>query len=411
LGAIAFLILIGRYVLDHVFHLLSKTKTPEIMTASALGIVLGAALIMDLVGMSYAMGAFIAGTMLAESRYRHEVLANIEPFRGLLLGLFFMAVGLSLDLNTLGENYKLILIAAPLIMIFKAGAIYGVTRAFKNSHNTSVRVALALPQLGEFGFVIFTAAVGVGILDSKTSSLLIATVTISLALSPLSIMLEKFLIKKDEVETEREEKEENFEDAGGRVLIIGFGRFGQIVSQPLFAAGMDVTILDYDSTHIKDAEKLGFRVHYGDGSRRDVLRAAGGDHFEFIIVTTKNPDVTDNIVSVLKQEFDQAKIFVRSYDRRHSVRLLQSNIEYSVRETFESALLLGRKVIESSGVDEEEAEDKIADVRRRDIERLMLQAEGDYYSVQDWLHVKPVKKKRKTAKHTAEDGENTENLE
>jgi CPA2 family monovalent cation:H+ antiporter-2 len=205
-------------------------------------------------------------------------------------------------------------------------------------------------------------------------------------------MLEKFLLKADEIE----EKEEDFEDAGGRVLIIGFGRFGQIVSQPVFAAGMDVTILDYDSAHIKDAEKLGFRVHYGDGSRRDVLRAAGGDHFEFIIVTTKNPDVTDNIVSVLKQEFDQAKIFARSYDRRHSIRLLHSNVEYSVRETFESALLLGRKVIEASGVNEDDADDKIADVRRRDIERLMLQAEGDYYSVQDWLHVKPVKKTPKT---------------
>lgn len=220
--AIIALVLIGFYVLDHIFRLLASTGLHEIMTASALGLVIAAAMLMDMVGMSTAMGAFLAGVMLSESSYRHEVKANIEPFRGLFLGLFFMAVGLSLNLRVVVENWLIILAIAPTVMLLKIILLYGISRAFRNDHNTAIRVAFALPQLGEFGFVLFSAAAALGIFSDNMSSILIAVVSVSMVLSPLPLWLQKWFINKELQEV----LDETFEDIRGNVLIIGFGRFG-----------------------------------------------------------------------------------------------------------------------------------------------------------------------------------------
>ena len=393
-AAIAILVLIGRYLLDPMFRMLSRTQMQEIMTASALGVVIAAALLMDLAGMSYAMGAFIAGVMLAESAYRHEVEADIEPFRGLFLGLFFIAVGLSLNLATVAENWLLIIAVTPAAMAIKGLGLYGVARLFKTSHNSAARMALALPQHGEFGFVLFAAAAAAGLFDPTTSSTLIAIVFVSMALSPLVARLEPLVVRRSAKET----IEESYEDANGRTLIIGFGRFGQIVSQPLFSAGIDVTILDNDADRIREAQRFGFRVHFGDGTRRDVLRAAGAAEAELIVICVHDPEIADKIVALVASDFSQARLFVRSYDRRHSIRLMAAKVDFAVRETFESALRMGEHLLIALGRSEQDAEGTIADIRERDRERLQQQAEGDLHAGMDRLHVAPVRPEPLTPK-------------
>ncbi|GAA4819680.1 potassium transporter TrkA [Marinicella pacifica] len=385
--AIVALILIGYYVLDHVFRLLASTGLHEIMTASALGLVIAAALLMDVVGMSNAMGAFLAGVMLSESSYRHEVKANIEPFRGLFLGLFFMAVGLALDLRVVMDNWLLILAIAPGVMLLKTILLYVVSRFFKHDHNTSIRLAFALPQLGEFGFVLFSAAATAGIFADNVSSILIAIVSVTMMMSPLPLLFQNIFINKELQDV----LDETFEDTRGNVLIIGFGRFGQMVSQPLFADGYDVTILDNDARRIREARGFGFKVNFGDGTRRDILRAAGAESCEVVIFCTNNPEVTNRSIRALQAINPQAKVFVRSYNRRHSIDLHDMNVTFSIRETFESALILGKQVLIELGVSEEQASDYIEDIRIRDLERLQEQAEGDMESGMERVLRKPVK--------------------
>ena len=386
LAAIVVLILVGRYLLDPMFRRLARTGMQELMTAGALGVVIASAMLMDLVGMSYAMGAFIAGVMLADSSYRHEVEANIEPFRGLFLGLFFMAVGLSLDLDAVGSNWLVILVGTPVAMTLKGATIYGVARIFQIGHRTAARVALALPQHGEFGFVLFSAAAAAAVLPAGQASTLIAIVTVSMALSPLVSRLEPLVLPAREKETIAE----TFEDAGGRTLVIGFGRFGQIVSQALFAEGVATTILDNDALRVREATRFGFRVHFGDGGRRDVLRAAGAGTADVIAICIDDETMADHIVALAKTEFAQAKLIVRSYDRRHSIRLIEADVDACVRETFESALLLGKRVLVALGTTEHAAARTIDDVRERDEDRLRQQVEGDIRAGMDRLHVAPV---------------------
>jgi monovalent cation:proton antiporter-2 (CPA2) family protein len=231
LAAILLLIAIGRYALEPMFRVLARARLPEIMTASALGLVIAASLLMDAVGLSYAMGAFIAGVMLAESSYRHEVEADIEPFRGLFLGLFFLAVGLSLDLGVLAADWPLILVAVPVCVALKALGIYGVSRLFRSGHRDAARLAAKLSQHGEFGFVLFAAAAASGLFDGETASILVSIVSLSMAASAMVDRLGSRLVG----DTPRRTLAEDFSDAGGPVLVIGFGRFGQLVAQPLLA--------------------------------------------------------------------------------------------------------------------------------------------------------------------------------
>lgn len=388
LGAIIFLILIGRYGLDRLFALLAKSRMQEIMTAAALGVVIGAALLMDVVGMSYAMGSFLAGVMLAESTFRHEIEANIEPFRGLFLGLFFMAVGLSLNIEIIAQYWYIILAIALLGMIVKAFVIYVLTRFFGNAHNTGVRVALILAQHGEFGFVLFASAATLGLFPSSLSSLLIAIISVSMALSSLTERLESWLLS---TEQSSNSVEEDFSDAGGSVLVVGFGRFGQIVSQPLFAHGMDVTILDHDVQRIDDAKRFGFRVHYGDGTRRDILQIAGLASVDAVVICTDNEETTTRIVKETRALNSDIPLFVRAYDRHHVLKLCDQSIDSMVRETFESALLLGQHVLAGVGVRKDEATDIVADVRAKDRARLEKQRREGMYAGNEHLYLNAVK--------------------
>ena len=388
-GAILIMVIAGRYLLNPLFQVIARTGAREVMIAAALLIVLGAATLMQLAGLSMAMGAFLAGVLLAESSYRHELEADIEPFRGLLLALFFMAVGLSLDLRVIIENYVMILIAVPLLMLVKAVVIYTLCRVTGSPHNDAVRISLLLPQGGEFGFVLFTAAATAGVFPDSWASLLIVVVTLSMALTPAASALAGLLMQEQDEATE--ELEEDFDGAGADVLMIGFSRFGQIASQILLAGGREVTIIDHSAARVRQAATFGFRIYFGDGTRLDVLRAAGIERAKIVAVCTQKQEITDRIVDMVQAEYPNARIYARAYDRLHTLSLRARGVDYELRETFESGLVFGRKTLEGLGIADNEAEEIMNDIRRRDEARLVVQEAEGISAGRDMLHFEPVK--------------------
>ncbi len=387
IAAILSMLVIGRYVLNPLFQVIARTGAREAMIAAALFVVLGSATLLQFAGLSMAMGAFLAGVLLSESSYRHELEADIEPFRGILLALFFMAVGLSLDIDVVYRNYQVILVAVPALMVVKAIVIYLICRMGRSPHNDAVRVALLLLQGGEFGFVLFSAAASAGVFSSAVASLLIVIVTVSMALTPIAALLSSVLIKDDA----REEIEEDFEGAGSDVLMVGFSRFGQIASQILLASGRDVTIIDFSADRIRQAASFGFRIYFGDGTRKEVLRAAGIERAKIVAVCTHKAEITDRIVDLVQSEYPNARVFARSYDRIHTLSLRSRGVDMEVRETFESGLVFGRRTLEALGVADEEALAITNDIRRRDEARLNLQAAEGLAAGRDMLHSRPVR--------------------
>lgn len=388
-GAVIAMILAGRYLLTPMFQIIARTGAREVMIAAALFVVLGSAYLMQVAGLSMAMGAFLAGVMLAESSYRHELEADIEPFRGLLLALFFIAVGLSMELQVIVDNLLLIVIAVPVLMAVKALIIYAICRIAGSTHNDAIRIGMLLPQGGEFGFVLFTTAAAAGLFTGAQSSLLISIVTLSMALTPLTALIGQRLLSRDA--TEKEEMDEDFEGAGSDVLMIGFSRFGQIAAQILLASGRDVTILDDSPDRIRQAATFGFRIYFGDGTRLDMLRAAGIERAKIVAVCTHKKEITDKIVDLIRSEYPDVRLFVRSYDRVHSLELRAKDVEYELRETFESGLLFGRRTLEGLGASEDEAYTIGEDIRRRDEERLKLQAQEGILAGRELIHKRPVK--------------------
>jgi monovalent cation:H+ antiporter-2, CPA2 family len=384
--ALVALVIAGRYLLNPMFRIIANTGAREVMIAAALFVVLGAAMLMQVAGLSMAMGAFLAGVLLAESSYRHELEADIEPFRGILLGLFFVAVGLSLNLTVVIENWQVILLAVPVFMAVKVAIIYVLCRLFRMSHDDAVRVAFLLPQGGEFAFVLFSAASAAMIITPSLASQLVAVVTISMALTPLSVALGNRLLKGESDEV----LEEDFDGAGADVLIIGFSRYGQIAAQILLAGGIDVTVIDMSANRIRAAGKFGFRIYFGDGTRKDVLEAAGIRRAKIVAVATQKKEVTNRIVDLIQSEFPDVKLFVRSYDREHTLQLRAKEVDYELRETFESGLMFGRKTLEALGVSEDLAVQITEDVRKRDEARLRVQATEGILAGRHLLFNKPV---------------------
>lgn len=388
-AAVICMILAGRYLLTPMFQIIGRTGAREVMIAAALFVVLGSAYLMQVAGLSMAMGAFLAGVMLAESSYRHELEADIEPFRGLLLALFFIAVGLSMELQVIVDNLAVIVVAVPVLMAVKALVIYTICRISGSSRNDAIRIGVLLPQGGEFGFVLFTTAAAAGLFSGAQSSLLISIVTLSMALTPLTAKIGQRLLVRET--GEKEEMEEDFEGAGSDVLMVGFSRFGQIAAQILLASGRDVTILDDSPDRVRQASTFGFRIYFGDGTRLDMLRAAGIERAKIVAVCTHKKEITDKIVDLIRSEYPDVRLFVRSYDRIHSLELRARDVEYEVRETLESGLLFGRRTLEGLGATEDEAYEIGEDIRRRDEERLRLQAQEGMLAGRELMHKRPVK--------------------
>lgn len=386
-GGVAAVVLTGRYLLSPFFRILAGAGAHEVMTAAALLVVIAAATLMSYAGLSPALGAFLAGVMLAESSYRHELEADLEPFRGLLLGLFFISVGMTVDLTIIARAWKILLGALVSLTAVKLSVVYGLMRWMGNGHATAIRTAFLLPQGGEFGFVLFSTAVAAGVMVPEQASVLVALVTLTMAITPALVALAPRLAGKEREAT----REESFDGAGGSVLVVGFGRFGQLVCQLLLQRGIDVTIIDNDVEMLEAAERFGFKLYYGDGTRLDVLRAAGAERSALICICVEKQEAANRILALCRETFPLAKLFVRAFDRVHALNLIEGGAHFQMRETLESAIAFGRAALEELGIPREEVAEVEQDVRRRDHERfvLQLQQNKDPFAGADRLHTRP----------------------
>ncbi len=374
--AVAGVLVAGRWLVNPLFRLLAKYGGREVMLAGALLVVVGAALAMSSVGLSMAMGAFLAGVLLSESSFRHQLEADVDPFRSILLGLFFISVGMSLNLAVVAVDWVMVLGGVVAFMAVKAVGIYAVARLFRAREREAVERAVLFAQGGEFAFVLYGAALAAGVFDGRIHAMLTAVVILSMALTPITTLIARAILPSNAPSPDDAEGVERADGLRERVLIIGFGRFAQVVSQPLLARDVDVSIIENDVEMIQAAGNFGFKVYYGDGARLDVLRASGAAQAETILVCVDKPDAADRIVELVKAEFPLTKLFVRAFDRGHSLRLIGAGVDYQIRETFESALAFGEAVLRDLGFSEEDARETIEDVRRRDAERLTLQLAG-----------------------------------
>lgn len=373
-ACLAGLIIAGRYLLNPMFRILASAGAREVMTAAALLVVLGAALLMEIGGLSMALGAFVAGVLLSESSFRHQLESDIEPFRGLLLGLFFLAVGMSLDLGVIARNWAVVAIAVIAFTVVKSFGIYVAARVFGATNREAVHRIALFAQGGEFAFVLYSAAFDVGIFDAETNAIFTAVVILSMALTPINaIAIERLMPAPRAPSLEGIDKPDGLE---GQVLIVGFGRFAQVVSQALLARGFDVSIIENNVEQIRAASSFGFKVYYGDGTRLATLRASGAETARAVLVCTDDRETTTRIVDLVTSEFPLAKLLVRSYDRGHSIELSRKRVDFEVRETLGSAMLMGEAALVELGVPHEEVEEIMEDVRRRDEERLQLQFAG-----------------------------------
>ncbi|MDQ0996714.1 voltage-gated potassium channel Kch [Phyllobacterium ifriqiyense] len=337
---------------------------------------------MQVSGLSMAMGAFLAGVLLSESTFRHQLEADVEPFRGILLGLFFLAVGMSLNLAVVAANWQMVVFYVAAFMIVKAIAIYIVARMLKSSHRESLERAIVMAQGGEFAFVLYSTATAVGILDGESNAILTAIIIISMVLTPLAIIGMRYILP---AETQALKDVDIAEGLTGRVLVIGFGRFGQISSQPLLLRDVDVSIIDNDIEMIQAAAQFGFKVYYGDGTRLDILHAAGAGRAQAVLICVDKAETILSIAHLIKAEFPLVQIYARSFDRGNTIELIKIGVEYQLRETFESALMFGQTTLIGLGVDPEEAAEIIRDIRQRDDERLDLQLAGGIHAGNDLM--------------------------
>jgi len=386
LGAIALVIAAGRWLLDPFFALLAKTQTSEVLTAGALLVVLGSALLMEHSGLSMAMGAFLAGMMLSGSNYRHQIEADIEPFKGLLMGLFFLAVGMSLDLSVVASEWRMIVALLVAYVVVKSLGIYIVARVFGSGNLQSLRRVSLFAQGGEFAFVLYSAALGGGVIGAPDSAIFSSVIILSMALTPLIVIAADRWLRDDGASMDGVEEADGLR---GKVLLIGFGRFGQIVSQLLLAQGVEVALIDNDPDMIRDSRDFGFKVYYGDGTRLDILRQSGAETADVIMVCIDNRKSADHIVELVRAHFPTARLLVRSYDRGHSIALRQAGVDYEMRETFESALAFGGEGLRVLGMTALDVQEVTADIRRRDSDRLDAQSQGDLLAGGDQLIVEP----------------------
>ena len=397
-AALVVLALTGRWLLNPMFRLLAAARAREVMTAAALLVVLGAALLMQWGGLSMAMGAFLAGVMLSESTFRHQLEADIEPFRGILLGLFFLSVGMALDLSVFVSHPLHLLAGVAAFMLVKGVGIYGVARAFGGSHGDALHRTALMAQGGEFAFVLYAAGMDAQLFDAHTHALFTAIVILSMVLTPLVVLALRWMLPREEASLEGVDKAEAL---SGTVLMIGFGRFGQVASQALLARGIEVSIIDTDTDMIRSAADFGFKVYYGDGTRLDVLRASGAERAQAIAVCIDNKASAQKIVELVRHEFPHARLLVRAFDRQHAMQLVSVGVDYQMRETFESASAFGEAALRLLGVPDEEAAAIAADVRRRDAERLTLQVNGGVNAGTDLLHGNRLKPQPLTAPRQA----------
>ncbi|WP_318511967.1 glutathione-regulated potassium-efflux system protein KefB [Photobacterium leiognathi] len=370
LGGIALLLVGGHFLLRPLFRYVVMSGVRELFNVAALLLVLGIALIMQAFGLSMALGAFLAGVLLAESEYRHELEIAIEPFKGLLLGLFFISVGMAVNLGLLWQ-YPLQILAAVLALVaVKGGVLYLLARIFGVREKSRSQMAAILSQGGEFAFVLFTAARTDGLLDGQLLAFLLVVVSLSMMTTPLVLTLQsRWYVRGFQADVEPE-PETDVIDRSPQVIITGFGRFGQVIGRLLFSNKIKVTILERDPSQIQFLRKFGYKVFYGDATQLDLLRSAGADKAEAIIICTDAPIEVMEVVALCQQHFPHLKILARARSRVEAHQLLSHGVECFSRETFAGALDLGRQALISLGMHPYKAKRAEAHFRKIDTQAL-----------------------------------------
>ncbi|MBC2651025.1 cation:proton antiporter [Novosphingobium flavum] len=390
IGAILGLILAGRYLLRPLFRLIGNLGEREMFVTAALFTVMASAAVMELLGLSTALGAFIAGVMLADSPYRHELEADVEPFRSILLGLFFLAVGMMLNLHAIAERPLFVAGMALALIAAKTLVIFAIARVFGMTSRAALGLGLLLSQGGEFGFVLFAQAQNALLISPEAASLFGAVVTLSMATTPFLMTVTRRI--RDEPVTAGTEEREGPQADGANALVVGYGRFGQTVAQMLIASDVPVTLIDSDIEMIDVAGTFGAKVYFGDGTRLDLLRQAGAEEAELILFCIDGDQLSAEFLEAVHEAFPNAAIYVRAYDRRAVVRLKGSPARRIVREVLESAIVMARRALEDSGVALAEIDRAESMFRARDRERLRLQIEtGDMRVARDKIITQPVR--------------------
>ena len=367
LAAVAAVVGGGRYLVRPLFRFIAKARLREIFTASALLIVVAVASLMQTVGLSPALGAFLAGVVLAESEFRRELETDIEPFRGLLLGLFFMTVGAGVDLPLVARQPLILAGLVAGLMVLKFLVMYGIARLFGAPKRGALAVATALAQGGEFAFVLLTFTVGAGVIGSELAALLTAAIAVSMALTPVAMILyERVAALMDAAIPDVTPDTGDFDEGEPDIIIAGFGRFGQVTGRLLSANGFKSTVLDSDIEQIELLQRFGRRVHYGDATRLDLLRQAGADRARMLIVALDDREKTVELVETARKAFPDLTILARAWDRRHAYDLLSNGADAVERETFESALALGATALQKLGFRAHRAHRAAAFFRRND---------------------------------------------
>ena len=350
LGAVAVVAGGGRYLIRPIFRFIAAARLREIFTASALLLVIAVAALMQMVGLSPALGAFLAGVVLAESEFRRELETDIEPFRGLLLGLFFITVGASLNLQLVAAQPLLLIGAVLAIMTIKALVMYGLGRLVRLEWRDAATTAVLLSQVGEFAFVLIGFVALSGVIDPRLAAFLTAAVALSMALTPLAVLLcDRVAERLDGMRPRPTPENKPFDTGAPDAIIAGFGRFGQIAGRLLTANGFSTVVLDSSIEQVDTLRRFGRRVAYGDATRLDLLRQAGAAEAKVLVVAIDDRDDSSRLVEAARAAFPDIKILARAWDRRHAYDLLRNGADAVERETFESALRLGERALTAMG--------------------------------------------------------------
>ena len=351
--SLAALVAAGLWVLNPLFRVLAASRAREVMTAAALLVVLGAGLLMETGGLSMAMGAFVAGVLLSESSFRHQLEADIEPFRGLLLGLFFLGVGMSLDLKVVAENWGIIVSGVIALMVTKALCVYGVARFAGSNHTDAMDRALLMAQGGEFAFVLYSAAASAGVIDARVNANMTAIVVLSMAITPLVLVLYQ---RFGNPAPAGEAREADTFDEQHPILVVGMGRFGQIVNSMLQMSSHSTTVIDLDPTTVAGLNRYGTKTHFGDASRPELLLTAGIENARLLVIAIDNREQALSIARFAREVNPNIDIVARAYDRLHTFDLYQAGANEIVRETFDAAIRAGKRALERLGMSRDDAE-------------------------------------------------------
>lgn len=374
LGAVALIVFAGRHIVPRGFAVLAKTGLRELLTAAALLLIVGVALLMTQVGLSPALGAFVAGVVLAGSHYRHELESNLEPFKGLLLGLFFLAVGASLDFGVVARQPLVIAALVLVLVALKVGVMLLICTLLRIRGSHGWLLSLALAQGGEFAFALLSMALQQSILDTETSKLLVAVVALSMAVSPLLFLLYERVIAPRYTSVVREQREADAIDEHAPVILAGFGRFGNFVGRFMMTQGVKVTVLESDPDHVDMLRAFGFKVFYGDATRMSLLHAAGIGQACMLIIGLGDQAKVTRLITEVREHYPKLRILVRAhgYDERFELQDLGVPFEDSVHEQMHSALELGVRALAALGKPREEMERAVRKWRRYDEETLTL---------------------------------------